>query len=110
MQDNREYDLEILEFFCDMIDLNFLLNPEKTEIFLGIHHKYRYEMPHTRQMHTINNDLYMSYEMWFHGQLQLNVLHILFLNGVLKDNNVEKKCPMNLLFKISMYISKFYSN
>ena len=63
MQGNKEYDLEILELLHGMMDLYCFLNPEKIEIFLDIHCKCRYEMHYTHQMHTINNDLYMSYGM-----------------------------------------------
>ena len=63
MQDSRVYDLDILEFLHGMMDLNWLSNLEKTEIFLGIHCKYKCEMHYTHQMHTVSNDLYMSYGM-----------------------------------------------
>ena len=63
VQGNKEYDLEVLEFLRGMMDPNWLLNLEKTEIFLGIHHKHKYEIHYTRQMHIINNDLYTSYEI-----------------------------------------------
>ena len=47
----------------------------------------------------------MGHEMLFHDQLQLNVLHILFLNSVLKNGSVEKKYPkIHYLRSVYMYI------
>lgn len=103
MQGSRVYDLDILGFLHGKMNLNCFLNLEKIGKLLDIHCKYRYEKHCMCQMHIISNDLCMDHEILLHDLLQLNVLHILSLNGVLSNNSVEKKYPTNSLCSISMY-------
>src|SRR6266498_4719474 len=109
VQDSRVYDLDILEFLHGKLNLNWFSNLEKIGKLLDIHYKYRYEKHYIRQMHIINNDLCIDHEILLHGLLQLNVLHSLSLNSVLRHNSVEKRYPTNLLCNISMYDHQYIS-
>ena len=48
----------------------------------------------------------MDHEILLHDLLQLNVLHILSLNSVLRNNSAEKKYPTNLM---SAYMINIYT-
>ena len=89
MQDNRVYDFDILEFPHGKMNLNCFLNLEKIEKFLDIHCKHKYEKHCIGQMHIISNGLCMDHEILLHIQSQLNVLHILFLSNVSRNDSVE---------------------
>jgi len=103
VQDSRVYDLDILEFLHGKMNLNCFSNPEKIGKLLDIHYKHKYEKHCIHQMHIISNGLCMDHEILLHNLLQLNVLHILSLNSVLRNNSVEKKYPTNSLCNISIY-------